>query len=154
MNISDIYTKLYNNIGNYYTDIIGESNDYIIEKYFDIESQKYFNIIKSRNKLSTYSFESVDNNNSSDICMINDLMPKYLILGSGFDRINSLEWKRTSMKNDYMVLYKVSHYILFEEIKKIHDKIECKENIDFEKILKLYIDCGKKLDLTLTYLEL
>ena len=158
MNVSSIYTKLYSTVGNYCANIIGETNDYVVEKHFDIESQKNVDIIVkstdklSTDKLSTNSCEYVENNKSDN--MTNYLMPEYLILGSGFDRINGLEWKRTSMNDDYIVLYKGSHLITFEQIKQLYNKIKHNECIYFEKILKLYIDCGKNLDLTLTYLEL
>lgn len=152
MNVSNFYSKLYSSIGNYCTNL-GKTNDYVVEKHFDIESQKNIDIIvKSCDKLLTNSCEYVDNNKSDNTT--NYLMPEYLILGGGFDRINGLEWKRTSINNDYMVLYKGTHLIPFEQIKKIYNKIEYKKSIDFEKILKLYIDCGKNLDLTITYLEL
>ena len=152
MNVSNFYSKLYSSIGNYCTNL-GKTNDYVVEKHFDIESQKNIDIIvKSCDKLLTNSCEYVDNNKSDNTT--NYLMPEYLILGGGFDRINGLEWKRTSINNDYMVSYKGTHLIPFEQIKKIYNKIEYKKSIDFEKILKLYIDCGKNLNLTITYLEL
>lgn len=151
MNILNFYSKLYSSIGNYFADL-DKTNDYVVEKHFDIESQKNADIIvKSDNKLLTNSCEYFDN--KTDI-MSNYLMPKYLIIGCGFDRINGLEWKRTSNNNDYIVSYKGSHLIQFEQIKKIYIKIKYKKSIDFEKILKLYIDCGKNLDLTIIYLEL
>jgi hypothetical protein len=162
MNVLNIYSKLYSSIGNYCTNL-GKTNDYVVEKHFDIESQKNIDIViksidklstdkLSTDKLSTNLCEYVDNNKSYN--MTNYLMPEYLILGYGFDRTNGLEWKRISINNDYIVSYKGSHLIPFEQIKKIYNKIEYIDCIDFEKILKLYIDCGKNLDITLTYLEL
>ena len=171
MNVSSIYSKLYS-IGNYCINL-SKNNDHVVEKHFDIESQKNIDIVIKpidklltdklltdklltdkllTDKLSTNSCECVDNNKSDN--MSNYLMTEYLILGGGFDRINGLEWKRTSINDDYMVSYKGSHLISFEQIKKIYSKIEHKRSTDLEKILKLYIDCGKNLDLTIIYLEL
>jgi len=153
MNVSSIYSKLYGTISTYCTNIIGETNNYIVEKHFDIESQKNVDIVVNlETKLLTNSYEYVDNNNYGNV--IDVPMPEYLILGGGFDKINGFEWKRTSINDDYIVLYKGSHLIPFEQIKQLYNKIKHKECIYFEKILKLYIDCGKNLDLTLTYFEL
>lgn len=155
MNISHIYSKLHNTICNYYANIY-KTNNYIVEKYFDLESQKNIDIIIEPNvKLSTYSCEYIDDNKSDNKSgnLPNCFMPEFIILGHGFDRINGLEWKRTSINNDYMVSYKGLHLIPFEQIKKIYSRIEHHRYIDFEKILKLYIDCGKNLDLTIVYLK-
>lgn len=130
MNVTNIFSKLYINIGDYYANIMGGSNNYVIEKYYDVDNNK--------------------NNNS-----FNDIIPKHLIIGYGIDRTIGLEWKRTSIDDDYKVLYKGSHLIPFEHIKQIFERIGYYiKNIEFENILKLYIDCGKNLDLTITYLKL
>jgi len=154
MNVTNIYSKLHINIGNYYTNIIGGANNHVIEKYYDVENQKNIDIVvNSQNTLLTNSCEYVDNKKCDNA--IDDIMPKHLILGYGIDRTIGLEWKRTSIDEDYKVLYKGSHLIPLEHIKQIFERIGCNiKNTEFENILKLYIDCGKNLDLTITYLEL
>lgn len=153
MNVFDIYYKLYSTIGNYCVNIIDRTNDCNIEKYFDVENQKNVDIVINPSyKLLTNSCEYVDNNKCDNT--IDGLIPECLILGGGFDRTIGLEWKRTSVNEDYKVSYKGLHLIPFEQIEKIYCKIEHNKSINFENILKLYIDCGKNLDLTITYLEL
>lgn len=154
MNVTNIYSKLYINIGNYYTNIMGGTTGSVIEKYYDVENQKNIDIIVNLpGELLTNSCEFVNKDNCGNI--VNDIMPKHFILGYGIDRTIGLEWKRVSINDDYIVSYKGMHLIPFEQIKQIFERIGCNiKNTEFENILKLYIDCGKNLDLTITYLEL
>jgi hypothetical protein len=154
MNVINIYSKLYIDIGNYFANIMGETNNYIIEKYYDVENQKNVDIvINLHGGLLTNSCECVDNNKCNN--SFNDIIPKHLIIGYGIDRKIGLEWKRVSINDDYKVFYKGLHLIPFEQIKQIFERIGCNiKNTEFENILKLYIDCGKNLNLTITYLEL
>jgi len=179
MNFIGIFNGITNTINRY---CIGYTNDenYTIEKQFDIESQNFIDVVivksKIKSNIQSISYNitqyMLNNNNNNDndnnnVCVkivdnsfeytetANNDLYENLIIGQGFDRVNDLEWKRTSKYSDYEILYKGNLYkIPYNSIEKILFTTENIKKIDFESILKLYIDCGKNFELTMIHLRL
>ncbi len=146
MSFVNIFNNITNTINKYCIDLYGTSPDNI--KIFDLESQNYIDIIES-NSDTIIIFENIPKcRKTVDVDIY-----KYLITGCGFDRINGLEWKRTSVSSDYEVKYRGYHKIPFTQIEQILFTNDIIKNYQFESILKMYIDCGKNYELTITCLQ-
>ena len=134
--------NFYKTVNNYCLDCCNQNNDNT-EIIFDIESQTYAENIKSQKdtiiKFQNYQEYIQNNNNNTN---------KFLIIGSGYDRIYGLEWNRINIYSDYNVYYKGFHIISYVEIEQLLSN-EIIKNYQFESMLKMYIDCEKNYELTL-----
>jgi len=148
MSISNILSNITNTINKYCIGLTLTQPNYE-KKIFDLESQNYVSIIEPN-----HDKQNILENNLKYIYKDNFDLDKYLVVGSGFDRTNGIEWKRTSIYSDYEVYYKGYHKIPYWQIERILFSNEIMKNFEFENILKTYIDCGKNFELTLAYLKL
>ncbi len=147
MSFVNIFNNITTTINKYCIDSYKQNHNNNV-KILDLESQKYIDIIETDSD-TIIIFENIPKcRKTADVDIY-----KYLITGCGFDRVNGLEWKRTSVYSDYEVLYRGYHKIPFTHIEQILFTNNIIKNFQFESILKMYIDCGKNYELTLTYLE-
>lgn len=79
----------------------------------------------------------------------NELDSNNLIIGSGYDRYNSICWQRSTTSSDYMVFYKGNKYVISHlAIAKIIDGSKNK-SYPFELVLVIYIENNFNIDLTI-----
>ena len=110
MSIINIFNNITNTINKYCIDLYGPTYENV--KIFDLESQKYIDIIETKTD-TIIVFENI----SKSFETTNTNIYKYLVTGCGFYRVNGLEWKRTSVRSDYEVKYRGFHIIPYAQIK-------------------------------------
>lgn len=75
-----------------------------------------------------------------------------LIMGSGYDGYNSMEWTRETIEDDYKVLYKGKKYtISYLDVIEIMNRTNNKA-CSIDKILKIYIENNFNINLTIIQL--
>jgi hypothetical protein len=130
---------------------------------YDIENQNKQNISENNLKKRKIKFndtveyigltDSYENYNTynkhSEIILMN------AYIGCGIDKTNGLEWKRISDYSDFEIIYNKNTYrISYRQIEKILYANENYKKYSLENVLKMYIDCGKNSESTITHLEL